>query len=234
MVSPDATSTEADGRHEVADANPVINSDESCGAPQTNSKEISKPDAILTTRHYAIGSGRLVTHSNSETRRQLLADYPELRSFLLPQPIPIPNFDGEPEISPPPEPLPPESELETVDAPSYSSDVPLRGIKLFSAVFDELSKHLGKEFSSAELMRAAQQLVDLSKDEYVGVIHKDGSERANYYTWDLVRAFISNPWQIASVETHRIDHCDSDEFTPETFQNAKLMLQGWGERTWEF
>jgi hypothetical protein len=83
-------------------------------------------------------------------------------------------------------------------------------------------------------MQAAQQLIDLSKDEFVGVVHKNGAERAGYYTWDLVRAFISHPWQIASVETHRIDHCDSDEFSPETFQNAKFLLQGWGERIWEF
>jgi len=236
MTSPNATSAEADGRYEAAGPNLLTNSSESSAAPQTKNKEIGKPDPPLTTRSYADAMGRphVVMRSNPETRRQLLADYPALRSIFLPPPVPILDADGEPEISPPSEPLAPQLEADTGAALSYSSEAPLRGIKLISAVFDELSKHLGKEFSSAELMQAAQQLIDLSKDEFVGVVHKNGAERAGYYTWDLVRAFISHPWQIASVETHRIDHCDSDEFSPETFQNAKFLLQGWGERIWEF
>jgi len=236
MASSDATSTETDERREAVVSNRVLNSDESRRTPQTNSNESSKPSPVLTTRSYAQagGSPRVVMRSNPETRRQLLADYPALRGFFLPQPVPILDFDGEPEHSPPLEPLSPEVESKKGVALPHSSGPPLRGIKLLSAVFDELSKHLGKEFSSAELMRAAQQLVDLSKDDYVGVVHKDGAERASYYTWDLVRAFISHPWQIASSDTNRLDHCDSDEFSPESLQNAKLLLQGWGEGMWEF
>jgi hypothetical protein len=111
----------------------------------------------------------------------------------------------------------------------------LRGIGLFAAIFDELSNQLGKEFSAAELMQAAQRLIDISKSEYVSKIYKDVPERAGYYSWDLVRAFGSdNPWRIAGIETSRFDHCDVDEFSSEESQNAKLILEGWNERTWEF
>ena len=69
--------------------------------------------------------------------------------------------------------LSPTFETEEGAALSNSSGVPLQGIKLFNAVFAELTqKHLAKEFSTADLMRAAQQLIDLSKEEFVGAIHK--------------------------------------------------------------
>jgi hypothetical protein len=111
----------------------------------------------------------------------------------------------------------------------------LRGIGLFAAIFDELSNQLGKEFSTAELMQAAQRLIDISKSEYVPKTYKDVAERAGYYSWDLVRAFGSdNPWRIAGIETSRLDHCDVDEFSSEESQNAKLILEGWNERKWEF
>jgi hypothetical protein len=54
----------------------------------------------------------------------------------------------------------------------------LRGIGLFAAVFDELSNRLGKEFSTAELMQAAQRLIDVSKAEYIPNPYKDVAERA--------------------------------------------------------
>ena len=111
----------------------------------------------------------------------------------------------------------------------------LRGIGLFAAIFDELSNQLGKEFPTAELMQAAQRLIDITNSEYVPKTYKDVAERAGYYSWDLVRAFGSdNPWRIAGIETSRLDHCDIDEFSSEETQNAKLILEGWGERKWEF
>lgn len=109
----------------------------------------------------------------------------------------------------------------------------LRGIGLIGAVFNILSKELGGHFSTADLMLAAQQLIDISKVEYVGIVHKDASERPGYYSWDLVRAF-AHQWEIARVETARMDHCDVDEYSPESYENAKLLLQGWNERKWEF
>jgi hypothetical protein len=134
-----------------------------------------------------------------------------------------------------PEPLFSVRYLPTGSVASPETTSRLRGIGLFAAIFDELSNQLGKEFSAAELMQAAQRLIDVSKAEYIPNPYKDVAERAGYYSWDLVRAFGSdNPWRIAGIETSRLDHCDVDEFSSEESHNAKLILEGWNERNWEF
>lgn len=170
-----------------------------------------------------------------ENTRGLLTDYlPNFGGELLPQPIAILDGYDEPQTS-----LQTATQLRQAEADLGAVTLPkegrqLRGIGLIGAVFNVLSKQLGTEYSTAELMLAAQQLIDISKAEYVGIPYKNATERAGYYSWDLVRAFGSHQWQIARVETNRMDHCDTDEFSPESFENAKLLLHGWNERTWEF
>ena len=148
----------------------------------------------------------------------------------------IPLLDGydEPQIPSNPQPALPNYDPTVAPARASTDLSKLRGIGLIGAVFNVLSKELGGEFSTAELMLAAQQLIDVSKAEYVGIPYKTVAERAGYYSWDLVRAFSNHAWQITRVETKLMDHCDSDEFAPESFETAKLLIQGWGERTWEF
>jgi hypothetical protein len=109
---------------------------------------------------------------------------------------------------------------------------PLRGIGLIGAVFDELSAQLGKEFSTAELMRAAQTLIDISKAEFVANPYKDPVDRAGYFSWDLVRAF-DHAWHVTEVETKRIEHCE-DELSSETLDCARQLQHGWQEALWEF
>lgn len=169
-----------------------------------------------------------------EKTRGLLTDYLPNFAGELPQPIAILDCYDEPQT-----PLHTASQLQKAEsdrgAVTLPKDAPqLRGIGLIGAVFNVLSKQLGTEYSTAELMLAAQQLIDISKAEYVGIPYKEATERAGYYSWDLVSAFASHQWQIARVETNRMDHCDTDEFSPESFENARLLLQGWNERTWEF
>jgi hypothetical protein len=120
------------------------------------------------------------------------------------------------------------------DLTQTSSAKPLRGIGLLGAVFDELSKQLGTVFLTAELMAAAQQLIDLSKSEYVVITHKDPADKAGYYSWDMVRAFRSHAWQIVESDTQRLDHCDWDEVAPETMERVQIILQGKNERLWDF
>ena len=105
---------------------------------------------------------------------------------------------------------------------------------LLAVVFDELSTHLGADFSTAELMQAAQRLIELSKQEYIEKTEKGRSQRPTFYSMDLVTAFESYTWGIASSDTLRLRHCDFDEFTPEALQNARLLLQGFHERLWDF
>jgi hypothetical protein len=166
--------------------------------------------------------------------RQLLADFLPNFAGELPQPIPILDDFDEPQTPPKTESEFLNSDLSPRAVGSANGAPKLRGIGLIGAVFNVLSKQLGTEFSTAELMLAAQQLIDISKAEYVGIPYKDVAERAGYYSWDLVRAFSFHPWQIARVETKQMDHCDADEFAPESFETARLLIQGWGERTWEF
>lgn len=151
------------------------------------------------------------------------------------EPFGVDAFDPLLEIVLPIEPLVPVLDLGNGDyLPPTISAKPLRGIGLLGAVFDELSKQLGTDFSTAELMTAAQQLIDLSKSEYVVITHKDPADKAGYYSWDLVRAFRSHAWQIVESDTQRLDHCDWDEFAPETMENIQTILQGKNERLWDF
>jgi len=109
-----------------------------------------------------------------------------------------------------------------------------RGISLFAFVFDELSHQLGKEFSTAELMQAAQRLIEISKQEYIEKNPENQTRRSTFYSMDLTSAFASHPWQIAFSDTQRLSHCDHEEYSPETMENAKILLQGAGELSWEF
>jgi hypothetical protein len=120
-------------------------------------------------------------------------------------------------------------DVSTSNAASFRS---LRGIGLISAVFDELSSHLGKDFSTAELMRAAQTLIDISKTEYVPNPYKEPVERAGYFSWDVVRAF-DQCWYVTDAEISRTEHFE-DTLSPETLECARRLQQGWQELQWEF
>jgi len=172
---------------------------------------------------------------SAERSRGLLAAYLPDFGAALPRLVPILDGDYEPPTPPQIEspPLPMFDLRDNARAPLEITSR-LRGMRLLGAVFSELTKHLGADFSTAQLMQAAQQLIDISKAEYVGIPYKEVGERAGYYSWDLVRAFISHQWQIACVETNRMHHCDIDEFTPESYEAARMLIQGRNERIWEF
>lgn len=126
------------------------------------------------------------------------------------------------------------SENRAILSVSVRSESAHRGIELLSAVYAELAKHLEKTVSTADLLVAAQRLIDLSKNDFVRKEQKHPVDRPGYYSWDLVRAFSnSNPWLITEVETAKFDHCDVEEHSPETYQSIKLLVQGWYERRWD-
>jgi hypothetical protein len=133
--------------------------------------------------------------------------------------------------TPPPKPISQADDEKTATI-AKSNRTP-RGIGLLGAIFDELSVQLGEEFSSAELMRAAQLLIDTSKSEYVANPYKDPVDRAGYFSWDLVRAF-RQAWHVAEVETYKMEHCYLEDLSLETMESARLLQQGWHEPMWEF
>jgi hypothetical protein len=232
MTDPEKAPTHGIDRLQAVLPNPFIVSAETRG----DEPQVSSPIQILgfnesSSQPFEYANPNLPLADNAAG---LLAAYIPDFGGGLPQPIPILDYDDQPQT--PLQSEPPSSKFDLEDGAVASSKVTpqLRGIGLIGAVFNVLSKQLGTEYSTAELMLAAQQLIDISKAEHVGIPYKDIAERAGYYSWDLVRAFTSHQWQIAEVETNRMDHCDVDEFAPESYETAKLLLQGRNERTWEF
>lgn len=66
----------------------------------------------------------------------------------------------------------------------------LRGMRLLSAIFGELAESLNeKEISTAELLEAAQKLIELSKNEYISKEDKDAAQYAGYFSYNLTMAF---------------------------------------------
>src|SRR5262245_43307193 len=126
MATPDTYSTEGN-RGNAGLPNPFLFSENSGNPPsQTNDTNVDAPEHLID--NYPL---------------------PNFGGSFVPEPVPILDFDGEPEKSPPSEAPYTRPETEKEAALSYSSGTPLRGIKLFSAVFAELSHQLGKEFSTA-------------------------------------------------------------------------------------
>lgn len=66
----------------------------------------------------------------------------------------------------------------------------LRGTRLLSAIFGELAGALSEEeISTAELLEAAQKLIELSKNEYIGKEDKDSAHYSGYFSYNLMLAF---------------------------------------------
>lgn len=117
---------------------------------------------------------------------------------------------------------------------SAGAPKPLKGIKLLGAVFAELASQLADKLSTAELLYAAQRLIEVSKPDYVAPTYKDVAERPGYYSWDVFKAFESHSWRIAVMEDRRMRHCDFDDVSAETAQHARILQSSWDERVWEF
>lgn len=68
------------------------------------------------------------------------------------------------------------------------------------SVFEELSREVGDDFSSAELMEAAQTLIKFSKEEYVSV-HSENAGSAHYFSHDVATAMHTMGFRILCMET---------------------------------
>lgn len=78
----------------------------------------------------------------------------------------------------------------------------LRGMRLLSAIFGELAESLSEEeISTAELLEAAQKLIELSKNEYISKEEKDVAQYAGYFSYNLTLAFEKYQMRILLNET---------------------------------
>ena len=110
-----------------------------------------------------------------------------------------------------------------------------KGLRLVLLVYEELSRHAGENISSAELLQAAQHLIDLSKEEYVEINGRTAGPAPNYFSQDTWNALIQMPWRVASIENWLANGTWNDgELSGETALELRLLCAGFHERIWEF
>jgi len=96
------------------------------------------------------------------------------------------------------------------------------GLELLRQVYEELYNHLREEFSPAEILRAAQTLIDVTDQEYSDKRYQDGSLHPGYYSFAVDRMILHREWWVLLTEL------SSDNLTDERLSenhNAKMKLK---------
>lgn len=70
----------------------------------------------------------------------------------------------------------------TVNGKPKHTSTRARGLDLLRQVYAELLVNLRDEYSPAELLRAAQALIDVTQDEYTTKLYQDGLHHSGYYS----------------------------------------------------
>lgn len=81
-----------------------------------------------------------------------------------------------------------------------------RGLNQFVLVYAELKKFGADVASPTELLKAAQQLIDISRREYKDLVGVEYAQRANYYSKDVLAAMEQHPWLIVSMESSYMEN----------------------------
>lgn len=76
----------------------------------------------------------------------------------------------------------------------------LKGFERVKQVYSELYRHLGEEYSAEELLRAAQILIDVTRDEYVSDGFEDGQSHSGYFSRATDSMIRYNSWLILENE----------------------------------
>ena len=92
-----------------------------------------------------------------------------------------------------------------------SSRKKAKGLELLKQVYGELYFQLGEDYSAEELLRAAQTLIDISKDEYGPVDLSENRINAGYFSRDVDTMINLNSWLILSRESKLNDICSNWE-----------------------
>jgi hypothetical protein len=83
-----------------------------------------------------------------------------------------------------------------------------RGLDLLRQVYGELYIQLGDRFSAAELLQAAQTLIDVSHDEYGDTLFKEGRLAPGYYSYAVDEMLGKRPWW--PLENERLGESSED------------------------
>jgi len=84
-----------------------------------------------------------------------------------------------------------------------------RGLDLLRQVYAELYVHLGDRFSPADLLQAAQTLIDVSRDEYGNSLFQADHLYSGYYSLAVDVMIQKRPWWPLENE------CCSDQYDDE-------------------
>lgn len=85
----------------------------------------------------------------------------------------------------------------------------LRGLSLLQAVKSELGEAVqGKEISEIELFLAAQQLIDISRSEYIEPDYRDQGQRPGYFSHAVDTAITTMQ---SSLWKNELQHWQEDE-----------------------
>ena len=80
------------------------------------------------------------------------------------------------------------------------SSQPTKQSALLYQFYEELADNVQEEFSTEELMAAADVLLKLSRDEYVPVKHTDYGSNANYFSHAVDTAIRQFPYTVLYQE----------------------------------
>ena len=81
-------------------------------------------------------------------------------------------------------------------------------------IFDEFNKYASDEIGEEDLLKAAQDLLDLSKNDYVHKNQIDRKQRLSFHNCDLVDAFTKYEHRILKSENQNLkkeEALDQDE-----------------------
>lgn len=104
-------------------------------------------------------------------------------------------------------------------------------LKLTLDVYFELRNSVGEEVSTADLMLAAQELVRISKGEYIERVVQERSAKQNYFSQDLDWAFKNKQSQILCFETTTSEEAMMTDMEKERLYALQTRTK---ESPWEF
>jgi hypothetical protein len=97
-----------------------------------------------------------------------------------------------------------------------------RGLDLLRSVYAELYAELGDTFSPGELLKAAQALIEVTRDEYSAKKYQDGVHHRGYYSHEVDTMVRENAWHLMWHE-RRCDNLGDERL--ESDQNSMRRLR---------
>ena len=97
---------------------------------------------------------------------------------------------------------------------NYNDRVNMKDSDKIWLIFDEFNTYVSDEISQVDLLKAAQDLLHLSKNDYLHKNQIDRKEHLSFHNCDLVDAFSKYPHRILKSEGQDLkkeEICDEEE-----------------------